>query len=57
MKKEYIQTLAKVCQYVEEAEKSSFEEYIANGGNPDDHIYSHVIKSTHILLNASFDAT
>ena len=57
MKQEYIQTLAKVCQYVADAEKSSFEEHIANGGNPDDHIYSHVIKSTHILLNASFDAT
>jgi hypothetical protein len=56
MKKEYIQTLAKVCQYVADAEKSSFEEHIANGGNPDDHIYSHVIKSTHILLNESFDA-
>lgn len=57
MKKEYIQTLAKVCQYVADAEKSSFEEHIANGGNPDDHIYSYVIKSTHILLNASFDVT
>jgi hypothetical protein len=56
MKKEYIQTLAKVCQYVADAEKSSFEEHIANGGNPDDHIYSHVVKSTHILLNESFDA-
>jgi len=56
MKKEHIQTLAKVCQYVAEAEKSNFEEHIANGGNPDDHIYSEVIRSTHILMNASFDA-
>jgi hypothetical protein len=56
MKQEHIQTLAKVCQYVADAEKSSFEEHIANGGNPDDHIYSHVIKSTHILLNESFNA-
>jgi len=56
MKKEHIQTLAKLCHYVAEAEKSSFEEHIANGGNPDDHIYSEVIRSTHILMNASFDA-
>ena len=56
MKKEHIQTLAKLCHYVAEAEKSSYEEHIANGGNPDDHIYSEVIQSTHILMNASFDA-
>ncbi len=56
MKKEHIQTLAKLCHYVAEAEKSNFEEHIANGGNLDEHIYSHVIKATHILMNASFDA-
>ena len=56
MKQEYIQTLAKVCQYVADSEKSSFEEHMANGGNADDHIYSSVIKATHILMNASFDA-
>jgi hypothetical protein len=56
MKQEHIQTLAKVCQYVANAEKSSFEEHIANGGNPDDHIYSLVIESTHILMNAHFDS-
>jgi len=56
MKQEHIQTLAKVCQYVADAEKASFQEHIANGGNPDDHIYSLVIESTHILMNASFDS-
>ena len=56
MKKEHIQILAKVCQYVSEAEKSSYEEHIANGGNGDDHIYSLVVQATHILMNEAFDS-
>ena len=56
MKKEHMQILAKVCQYVSEAEKSSYEEHIANGGNGDDHIYSLVVQATHILMNEAFDS-
>ena len=56
MKTEHIKVLATVCSYVAELEKDNYLEHIANGGDPEKHIYSSVIQATHILMNAQFDS-
>ena len=47
MKKEIETQLRKVLAYVLENEANHFNEWCANGGNPDDHIY----KNAYIVQN------